>query len=278
MILDNAVRALLAFVCLSAMAKVLTLQAIEIRLAWDPNIEPDIAGYRIHYGELPGAPDQRADAGNATTVTIGNLSPGKTYAFHATAYSTLGLESDHSQAVLYTVPIPENPEPLAQPQLVSTRQDTPVDVQLTGVDPEGEALAFAVVTQPEYGQLTGTAPDLVYTPGPNYVGADEFTFKVSDGLVDSAPAVVLLMITPVTEPAMVRITGVEPTDQGVKITWLSIPGVEYRVVYNESLTDLEWRYLGGPMAALGPVMEHVDPVAEEGVAIRYYAVEQLSNQ
>jgi hypothetical protein len=278
MILDNAVRALLAFVIASAMANTLMLHAIEIRLAWDPNTEPEVVGYRIHYGELPGALDQRADAGNATTVIIGNLSPGKTYAFHATAYSTFGLESDPSQAVLYTVPIPGNLEPIAQPQLVTTTQDTPVDMELTGIDVQGETLAFEVVTEPVHGRLSGIAPHLTYTPKGSYIGADDFSFRVSDGETDSAPAIVLLMITPVAEASPVRITGVEPTAQGVKLSWVSIPGKEYRVVYKERLSDPEWRSLGEPIPAIGSLMVYVDPVVEEGVAVRYYAVEQLENR
>src|SRR5206468_2267382 len=43
---------------------------------------------------------------------------------------------------------------------------------------------------PAHGTLSGVAPNLVYTPAAGYLGADSFTFKVSDGQVDSAPATV----------------------------------------------------------------------------------------
>ena len=35
---------------------------------------------------------------------------------------------------------------------------------LFGTDPDGDALTYGVVTQPEHGKLTGTAPTLTYTP------------------------------------------------------------------------------------------------------------------
>jgi aminopeptidase S len=50
---------------------------------------------------------------------------------------------------------------------------------------EDDPLTFIIVSQPEYGDLTGDAPDLVYTPDPGYVGGDSFTFKVNDGALDS---------------------------------------------------------------------------------------------
>ena len=52
---------------------------------------------------------------------------------------------------------------------------------------------------PAHGTLSGTAPNLTYTPAANYNGADSFTFKVNDGTVDSAPATVSITVTPVND-------------------------------------------------------------------------------
>src|SRR5207244_2326145 len=54
---------------------------------------------------------------------------------------------------------------------------------------------------PAHGILSGTAPNLTYTPAANYTGADSFTFTVNDGLIDSAPATVSLAINTVTNTA-----------------------------------------------------------------------------
>ena len=52
-----------------------------------------------------------------------------------------------------------------------------------------------MVTQPAHGSLSGTAPNLTYTPAANYNGADSFTFKVNDGQADSAAATVSITVS-----------------------------------------------------------------------------------
>jgi hypothetical protein len=67
--------------------------------------------------------------------------------------------------------------------------NTPIDMTLSGSDANPNAnLSAAIVTNPSQGKLseinqtTGVA---TYTPQPNYVGNDSFTFKVNDGKSDS---------------------------------------------------------------------------------------------
>ena len=86
--------------------------------------------------------------------------------------------------------------PTATAQSVTTTQSAPVAVTLTGTDPNGRALAVAVVTGPTNGTLSGTAPNVTYTPNPGYSGPDSFTFTVSNGTYTSAPATVSLSVTP----------------------------------------------------------------------------------
>ena len=75
---------------------------------------------------------------------------------------------------------PVNDPPVANGQSVSTIQSTPVNITLTGSDPDGGAVTFAVLGGPSNGTLTGTAPNLTYTPVLGYVGSDSFTFRTSD--------------------------------------------------------------------------------------------------
>jgi choice-of-anchor C domain-containing protein len=71
-------------------------------------------------------------------------------------------------------------------QTLSTKQDQALGITLSASDFENEALTYVIVTQPSHGTLSGTAPNLTYTPAPGYSGADTFTFKVNDGKQDSA--------------------------------------------------------------------------------------------
>lgn len=82
----------------------------------------------------------------------------------------------------------------ANAQSLSVVENRALPVTLSGYDPEGETMAFEIVTAPGNGTLSGTAPDLLYTPAADYVGADSFTFKVVAGTRESAPAVVSIQV------------------------------------------------------------------------------------
>ena len=57
-------------------------------------------------------------------------------------------------------------------------------------------LTFAVSSDPSHGSLSGTAPDLTYTPDAGYEGTDSFSPTVSDGLATSASATVWITVRP----------------------------------------------------------------------------------
>ena len=42
-------------------------------------------------------------------------------------------------------------------------------------------LTFMVVSDPDHGTLSGTAPNLIYTPDDDFNGTDGFSFTVNDG-------------------------------------------------------------------------------------------------
>jgi hypothetical protein len=79
--------------------------AADIQLAWDPNPETNLAGYKLYYGLAPGNYGVAIDLGNQTTYTVTGLAAG-TYYFVVTAYNTSGLESDASNEVSATIGVP----------------------------------------------------------------------------------------------------------------------------------------------------------------------------
>ncbi|MBI3978179.1 MAG: tandem-95 repeat protein, partial [Chloroflexi bacterium] len=96
--------------------------------------------------------------------------------------------------------VPTNQAPIASSQSVTTTEDTAVAIILAATDPDGSSLTFAVLNAPTHGTLSGTAPNLTYTPDPNFHGADAFTFRVSDGVTNSTVATVAIAVTPVNDP------------------------------------------------------------------------------
>jgi VCBS repeat-containing protein len=89
--------------------------------------------------------------------------------------------------------------PVANAQSVSTAEDTAKAITLTGSDADGDPLTFSIVTGPSHGSLSGSAPNVTYTPAANYNGSDSFTFKVNDGTVDSVPVTVSITVTAVND-------------------------------------------------------------------------------
>jgi hypothetical protein len=78
--------------------------AAQVSLAWDPNTESDLAGYRIHTGTTSGSYATHIDVHKVTSYTVTGLTEGKTYYFAATAYDSSGNESGYSNPLSYSVP------------------------------------------------------------------------------------------------------------------------------------------------------------------------------
>ena len=108
-------------------------------------------------------------------------------------------EVDSATATV-SINVAPNLLPVAEPHSVTTTEDTPVEISLIGSDSDSDPLAYSIVTVPSHGSLSGTAPNLTYTPNTNFNGSDSFTFKVNDGAADSAPAAVSITVSPVNDP------------------------------------------------------------------------------
>jgi hypothetical protein len=87
--------------------------------------------------------------------------------------------------------------PVAQPQSVTAAFNSPVTVTLAGTDSNGATLTYSIVAPPANGTLgTLNGNAVIYTPVNGFTGADSFTFKVNDGVSDSAPGTVSVTVNP----------------------------------------------------------------------------------
>ncbi len=78
-------------------------QADSVSLTWDPNTEPDLAGYKLYMGTSPGSYSQIFDVGHVTSYTVSNLVAGDTYYFALTAYDIYANESGFSTELSTTI-------------------------------------------------------------------------------------------------------------------------------------------------------------------------------
>jgi hypothetical protein len=118
-----------------------------------------------------------------------------------------------------------NIAPTADSKSVTTQEDTARDITLTGSDSDGptaQTLSFSVVSGPSNGVLSGTAPNLTYTPNPNYNGSDSFTYTAYDGVVLSAPALVSITVSPVNDaPTLASLTD-QTVDELSPVTFTAV--------------------------------------------------------
>src|SRR3989441_808225 len=73
--------------------------AAQVTLAWDANTEPDLAGYKLYYGNSSGSYQFSVDVGNVTSYTLSGLLDGRIYYFAATSYNLSLAESGFSNEV-----------------------------------------------------------------------------------------------------------------------------------------------------------------------------------
>jgi myo-inositol-hexaphosphate 3-phosphohydrolase len=111
---------------------------------------------------------------------------------------------------------PPNTPPTAANRSPKTTQDTPVAITLSATDPERCELTFSIVTPPANGTVTGPggrpctagSPNsdtatVTYTPATGFTGSDSFTYKASDGSLDSNIATVTVTVKPTATVAPV---------------------------------------------------------------------------
>jgi hypothetical protein len=98
-----------------------------------------------------------------------------------------------------------NDAPTCSDDSATTAEDTAKALTLSCADIDSGSLTYSIVSGPAHGSLSGTGANRTYTPDANYNGSDSFTFKASDGSLDSNVATFSLTITAVNDdPTVAR--------------------------------------------------------------------------
>jgi hypothetical protein len=222
--------------------------AVEVTIAWDPNTEPDLAGYRVHYGTSAGVYGTSIDVGLQTTYTITGLAPG-TYFFAVSAYNTSNLESGFSNEISAILDI-------TAPAIsgITTSSITGISAMIRWTTDEvcdsqveyGTNLSYGSSTQLDTGMVTSHSQVLSgLLPGTTYY----FRIKSRDAAGNLSVSDNYLFAT-VPTPDMLIIAGVSCSSIGhasATITWttnrLSDQQVDYgpSAAYGSSLQDLSLR-------------------------------------
>lgn len=134
----------------------------------------------------------------------------------------------------------DNAPPVATSSDVTTAEDTPITLTLTGEDEDDDPLSVIILAPPLSGTLTGDPSTPTWTPAPDFVGEDSLRFIVNDGKDDSEPATVALTVTPVNDPPLAddaALTTEEDTPLAFSLSGLDV---------DDDLDQLRFTVLEGP--------------------------------
>ncbi len=147
--------------------------------------------------------------GESTTLTVTFSS-----AVSGTRGAALHIGNNTATKNPFDVQLTASARPVAAAQNVTVTRNTPKAITLSGSGPAGPVVNFTVVTPPAHGALSGTIPNLTYTPNAGYEGPDSFTFTLDDGVLTSTEATVGITVLVVNSPPVANpqsVTVVEDT-------------------------------------------------------------------
>lgn len=157
--------------------------------------------FRANYYDTPGGAPLDTELDGLTTVLTctATVTPGEVNTIKLAIADTGDGEYD-SAVFIESQSFQAEAPPSCHDSDVTTDVDTAVATPLTVSDPNlTDVHTYTVLSGPDHGTLSGTAPDLVYTPESGYVGSDSFTWTANDGTADCAEAATVTVT--VSEPA-----------------------------------------------------------------------------
>ena len=253
-----SVNAVFLFITLIAATLFSTVTAFsaQVTLAWDPNTETNLRGYKLYYGFESSNYTHTIDVGNQTSYSISDLESNVVHYFAATAYDTSGNESDFSEEVSYLVPkepVPtENGPPVAD---AGPDQTLPEGVTVTldgtnSTDPDGDAVSYlweqtdgqtVVLLDTADGSVTFTAPDV----GPD--GASlSFKLTVSDSTGLQSEDDCIVNVSWVNIPPTANASFDQTVDKGVTVTLSGSLSSDP----DDGIASFLWEQTGGPTVSL----------------------------
>ena len=164
-------------------------------LANDNDTDHDPLTARLIAGPAHGTLALNAD-GSFTYTPAGDWSGTDTFTYQANDGT-----ADSAVATAGITVSPVNDRPVATEDSYGAAEDTTLTVAAAGVlendtDIEGDPLTAALVAGPAHGTLA-LNPDgsFTYRPAANWNGTDTFTYRATDGRVDSATATVRIVVS-----------------------------------------------------------------------------------
>ena len=156
----------------------------------------------------------------ASTLTIDPVTGDSAGDYHVVVSNGTTTATSNSATLIANFP------PVGTPQQVAVVEEVGMAIVLTGTDSNpDDTLTFSVVRQPEHGTLSGSAPNITYTPAQDFFGTDTFTFTARDGLATS------------TTPATITLNVSNVNDTPVAVADTIVTGVATDIIANDTDVD-----------------------------------------
>jgi fibronectin type 3 domain-containing protein len=224
-----------------------------VSLAWDPNGEPDVTGYRVHRGSSPGVYSQSIDVGKTTTATLNDLTPGATYYMATTAYNSAGLESLPSNEVVYTAPAAPNQPPSVNLTGPANGSQFPapanVTVSATAADVDG---SIARVEFYSGSTKLGEDTSSPYTFNWSGLGAGSYTVKAVafDNLGASTQSASNSFVVNVAMPGVVSsLNAAAVSTSQINLNWTAASGASSYVVRRSTTSGFSYTTVASGVTA-----------------------------
>jgi hypothetical protein len=169
------------FTILSALVLANPASADTINVMWDPNPEPDLAGYIVYVGTQPGTYTQTIDVGLTTGFSYTTAVAGQRYCFAVTAYVDGPIESPRSTEVCG---FSNAPPALVNPGAQDSTLGQADSLQLAGSDPDGDPLTYSATGLPPGLTLMASTGYIAGTP--TTAGTYSVTARASDGVLTAS--------------------------------------------------------------------------------------------
>ncbi|MBJ2130619.1 tandem-95 repeat protein [Alteromonas sp. IB21] len=152
---------------------------------------------------------------------------------------------------------------------VQANEDETVSISAQATDPNNLPLAYEIVQQPQSGVLSGSLPNVTYTPNANYFGTDSFEFTASNGEYTSAPATIAINIESVND-APIATDDEATVAQGQSVIISALENDSD--VEDESITIVQATVSQGTVEVSNDELNYFAPSNFTGVAIINYTV------
>jgi hypothetical protein len=227
------------------------------------------AGGRTVSFALPGGADNCGVASVVANPASGSNFPVGTTPVLVTVTDTSGNTAQCS----FSVTVALNNAPVAGNDNMGAVQNQARSVKIekclsNDSDADNDTLTVIAVSASSTngGTVTFNSTNITYTPAANYMGADAFTYTISDsrGGVATATVTVQVYSQDALTPNIVSLTKVGST---ATIRFAGIPGFTYHMERTTSLTaPVSWTDLGTIVVPANGIADYVDSAAPAGSA------------